>query len=283
MVGLKLRGPRQQQIMASPPYYKWTDESGEVIASFFRVSLDYLVRFPERADFWIAYETSDVSCAPVPGIAAGDISNLYHHQILPLIQSRSGRLIIHASAVLIDGKSAAFAGKSGRGKSTLAAAFAQAGFPFLTDDDLAFDKKSDVYFAQPSRAILRLLPDSRSALLSATRTDAEGDGEFKREVPTGPDLRHEPHSKKVGAIYLLGESRHAKFSIRRMAPAAALIEIMKHSFFLDIDDRSRLHSHFDALGDFVESVSCFELDFPRDFGELDQTIGGILNHFQTGI
>src|SRR5207302_4822469 len=45
-----------------------------------------------------------------------------------------GSLILHASAIALDGKSIAFCGDSGAGKSTLAAALCRSGWTFLSDD-----------------------------------------------------------------------------------------------------------------------------------------------------
>lgn len=50
-----------------------------------------------------------------------------------LLQQRK-ILVLHGSAIAVDGESCIFCGPSGIGKSTLAAAFHQRGYPFLADD-----------------------------------------------------------------------------------------------------------------------------------------------------
>jgi hypothetical protein len=44
------------------------------------------------------------------------------------------RIVLHASAVRVNGKAVLFCGSSGEGKSTLAAALTQRGYPLITDD-----------------------------------------------------------------------------------------------------------------------------------------------------
>ncbi|WP_251965681.1 hypothetical protein [Salinibacter ruber] len=51
-----------------------------------------------------------------------------------LILDQRGTVTFHASAVDLGGKSVAFAGPKGAGKSTAAAAFHAAGYPIITDD-----------------------------------------------------------------------------------------------------------------------------------------------------
>jgi hypothetical protein len=54
----------------------------------------------------------------------------------------SGRQVYHAAGVVIDGRAWAVEGLPGDGKSTLAAHFATAGFPVLTDDTLVIDGRT---------------------------------------------------------------------------------------------------------------------------------------------
>ena len=48
-------------------------------------------------------------------------------------------LVLHANAIVVDGGAVLFMGKSGVGKSTLAAAFNQLGYPIAADDICAID------------------------------------------------------------------------------------------------------------------------------------------------
>ncbi len=54
--------------------------------------------------------------------------------LILFLATRSGRVPLHASAIVLDGTAIVLAGRSGAGKSTLALAAARAGLALLTDD-----------------------------------------------------------------------------------------------------------------------------------------------------
>jgi hypothetical protein len=76
-----------------------------------------------------------------------------------------GITCLHASAIATGDDAVAFAGAPGAGKSTLAAALAQKGFPVLSDDIAALKEEEAHFLVQPGYPRLNLWPDSASALL----------------------------------------------------------------------------------------------------------------------
>ena len=76
---------------------------------------------------------------PVTARCAGiDVRHLFLDSVIPLILSRREPLVLHASAILFDGRAIAFIGTSGQGKSTLAASHSQLGYSLISDDYLVF-------------------------------------------------------------------------------------------------------------------------------------------------
>jgi hypothetical protein len=57
-----------------------------------------------------------------------------------------------------------------------------------------------------------------------------------------------------------------------------MIELVKHSFLLDIEERAMLNHHFAQLTDLVSKVSCFSLDFPRRYEELAEVRNVVIKH-----
>ena len=70
-----------------------------------------------------------------------------------------GLLVLHGSAVVMDGQAVLFLGKSGSGKSTLAAAFHQRGYAIATDDVSAIEVTADQPQLIPSFPQLKLWAD----------------------------------------------------------------------------------------------------------------------------
>lgn len=68
---------------------------------------------------------------PAPGILHWRLEHRLLSTIVPTLLADRGDLMLHASAVVADGRAVLFCGPSGRGKSTLALVLARAGFPCL--------------------------------------------------------------------------------------------------------------------------------------------------------
>jgi hypothetical protein len=124
-----------------PPFHTWAFPDGTLWTEFHRADGGYLLRFPQLADFLVSADACTVTCIPVPEVPEGTARHLYLNQVLPLVLSKLGKLVFHASAVEIGSHAVAFVGESGRGKSTLAASFAVSGCRFLTDDGLVVEPR----------------------------------------------------------------------------------------------------------------------------------------------
>jgi hypothetical protein len=63
-----------------------------------------------------------------------------------------------------------------------------------------------------------------------------------------------------------------------MDASDALIELVKHSFLLDIEAREMLASHFDQLSRLVAQRIYYRLDYPRRFDMLSEVRNAIAGH-----
>jgi hypothetical protein len=163
-----LESGRQQAQGSRIPFYKWISADGTPWTEFYRVSGGYLLRFPGLADFQVSADALTVTGIPAPEVSQGTVLHLYLNQVLPLVLSKLGKLVFHASAVEVGEGAVAFVAESGRGKSTLAASFAVSGFRFLTDDGLVVEPGVDGFKALPSHPSIRLWEDSEVALVPPT-------------------------------------------------------------------------------------------------------------------
>jgi hypothetical protein len=272
----ELLAARMQEPIECTPYDRWPSPDGTDFSIFYRSSDGYIIRFPGLADFEIAADSFLVTCTPAPGVPEESVFHLYRNQILPLILSKKGKLVLHGSAVDAAGSAVAFLGASGRGKSTLAASFAVTGCRFLTDDGLVLERANSAYLVMPSHPSLRLWKDSQDALLPRdTPTAPAVHYTTKCRFVAGSKLGYCDQPRPLGAIYFLGEGQAGDVAIRRLNPAPALACLMQHSFILDVGDRAGVGAHFDRLTRLANEAACFHLDYPRCYENLPTVLRSI--------
>jgi hypothetical protein len=246
---------------------------------FFRRGADFLLRFPDLADFEVSADGRVVQGWPLPGVTQPTLEHLYLNQVLPLALSRQGKLVLHGSAVDIAGHGVAFLGESGRGKSTLAASFAIEGMRFLTDDGLLVEYDGDRCLIVPSHPSIRLWEDSEEALMTADAARAP-DVTFtsKARLLASPSVPFCDESRPLHRVFLLGEGDASVPTIKPMRAADALMGLVKNSFLLDIEATDTLAWHFDELARLAARPIYFELDYPRDYDALPSVRDAIIRH-----
>lgn len=246
---------------------------------FHRTEAGYLLRFPGFADYEVSVDGNDVVCHPVPGVSDEATRHLYLNQVLPLALSRQGKLVFHASAVAVAGNAIVFAAESGKGKSTLAASFATSGSPFLTDDGLVIEERAAEYWVAPSHPSIRLWDDSQEALVRLGAPTAEPvPFTSKTRFLAGDEIPFCDEPRPLRRVYFLGDGTSARVSIEQVSKSDALIELVRHSFLLDIEARELIAAHFDRLSRLVAAGICFKLDYPRTYVSLPDVRQAVLEH-----
>ncbi|MFC1500042.1 hypothetical protein ACFL6T_03365 [Candidatus Zixiibacteriota bacterium] len=189
---------------------------------------------------------------------------------------------LHASVVEVDGRAIGFLGDSGFGKSTLSAAFLDAGYRLLTDDLLILDEVGDGFQAHPGIARIKLDPAVAREILGG---DLGG-------VPMNPDTGKEvilleagmsvPPIKPVpvGALYILAspgdESASEGTTIKPLTPSQACVELIRNTFNTFIDDPVRLQNQFNFSTRVAERIPVKMLSYPRRLDLLPQVIEMII-------
>lgn len=278
-VSLQTLGARPQAPLSQAPFHRWTFPDGTVWTLFYRLDSGYLLRFPDLADFEVSRDGRTAAAWPVPGVSPGTVEHLHLNQVLPLALSRQGRLVLHASAVAFDGIGVAFTGESGRGKSTLAASFATTGARFLTDDGLQLDWLDGQCRITPSHPSVRLWEDSQEALISQAVDLAPAvDYTPKVRLLAGDRLAYCDSVQPLRRVYFLGEGVAPSLTIEAVRPAEALMELVKNSFLLDIEERELLAWHFDETVRLAELPVYYRLDYPRRYEDLPRVREAIMRH-----
>lgn len=245
------------------PYDRWISPDGRTVASFHRESSGLRLRFYEQADFLLDLVREAADCIPVPGIAVETLEALHANAIVPLLANYRGGHALHGSAVAIGEAIVAFTGLSRSGKSTLAGAFAAAGYPYLSEDALLIEPCAQGHELMPARPGLRLFADSAEHLGTAMHAELP-----HRDTP-GP----------LAALLLLDTQEPPKPVLERLEPATALVGLLQHAFILDVEDRARLQAHFGRIGELAETVPCYRLDYRRNYAQLPDVIALVAGEF----
>lgn len=275
---------REQAVLDGTPFQVWTQPEQTVWTLFYRQSTAYLLRFPDFADFSVSLDGQEVDCWPCPLTPPDTVSHLYLNQVLPLALSRQGRLVLHGSAVTLNGYSMAFLGRSGKGKSTLAAAFAGAGARFLTDDGLRIEWAGDGLIVLPSHPSIRLWSDSREALIhDPPQVAPPVSYTSKQRFLAGIDLPFCDQPRPLRRLFLLGDRTPTEISIRPCSASEALMGMVSNSFLLDIAEKEMLARHFDELVAITHLHIHFHLDYPRRYEDLPRVRDAIMKNALEGL
>lgn len=268
-----------QEPINEEPFHRYTFDDGSVWTEFYRSGSGYLLRFPNLADFEVSADGTEVVAHPAEGTNEATIEHLYINQVVPLALSRQGRPSFHASVVTVADGAVAFLGKTGMGKSTLAASFALNEAAFLTDDSLLIEEQNDQCVALPSHASLRLWEDSVDALVSdAAAMAAAISYSDKARLLAGDALTYNEKPVRLLAAYALVDEEPGEISITPLSGSDLHMAWIENSFLLDIEDRDLLARHFDWTHRIASQVPTFALDYVRDYGMLADIRKAITTH-----
>ena len=100
----------------------------------------FLLRIPDIARF-LLNDGREIVVAPESDEGAADIPIFILGTVFGILLHQREQIVLHASAVRVNGKAVLFCGSSGAGKSTLAAALSQRGYPLVNDDFCTRDRQ----------------------------------------------------------------------------------------------------------------------------------------------
>ena len=257
-------------MQVTAPFQTWGSPEAPTTL-FFRDESGFLIRFPGVAEFLITHE-SEVECRPCPG--AEGWRGILEQQVQPLLLSLRGEQVFHGGAVAVGDEAVAFLAQSGRGKSTLTAAFARRGHPFLGDDCLHLDLCGARAFAQPHVDHVRLWDDSAVALDAGDLRYVAGS--VKPRLQAGERLPHCDTPLPLSRVYLLGDGEVESPCIEALSPSQQLIGWTANAFVLDIKNPDVLKRNMQACARLVAEVPMRRLDYPRRYDVLDEVVALVL-------
>jgi hypothetical protein len=238
-----------------------------------RLASGYLLRFPGMADFAVSQDAREIRCYAGPDTPSATIRHLLLDQVMPLLLSRQGRLVLHGSAVSTPEGAIAFVGETGSGKSTLAASFSEDGMAVLTDDCLLLQEEGGRLTVISSYPGVRLWPETAVAMFGEGRPLAEvAHYTEKRRVDGNAGIEFCTRPAVLRRVYFLAppeeNERTADVKIEPLSSRDAMVELVKYTYLIDVTDRLRLRQEFERLSRVAVQPLFYRLAFPHDFSRL---------------
>jgi len=175
--------------------------------------------------------------------------------------------------VSIRGKAIAFAGESGLGKSTLAAALADRGASVLSDDILVFDPSEDPVQAIPGYPRLRLWPDSAAHMFGDPDALPTMSPKWdKRYLALNGKYHFETRPYPLEALYICSPNEKQRYpESKPLSDTAGLMTLLAQTYpspILYPPDRTQQAETFAALKKLIATVPVYQLHYDRSFEHL---------------
>lgn len=244
-------------------------------------------RYPDETEFVVSRDGSEIWAAWSDKLTVEDTLTYLLGPVFGVLLRLKGTICLHASAILIEDKVVVLVGDSGAGKSTTAAAFAQRGYPVLSDDVVALVDRGDRFLVQPAYPRIRLWKESVAALYGSPEA-------LPLIVPTNPtwdkrylDLTQPGYSfpatpLPIGAIYFLGNrsSRLAVPKIEAIATQQQLISLLGNTYASRFIDKTMRAQEFEVLSRIVQQVRIRQITPHCDLACLPLLLDTIIEDLQ---
>jgi hypothetical protein len=244
----------------------------------------FLLRIPNVARFFLK-DGDQIVFAPESEASAEDVPIFILGTVFGILLHQREQIVLHASAVEVNGKAIVFCGASGAGKSTLAAALAQRGCRLLTDDVCAI--------SWPPGEVPIVHPDGRQLKLWAEAID-----ELELKESRGERVRNclekfyvEPRDAMtrplpLGAVYVLREALSSDVpGIGRPNVLDATLLLRYHAYRPLLVVRFEQKSHyFRAATRIANQQGIFLLTRPLEFAAMPEALSWLEQHWRdTGV
>lgn len=276
--------PPSDEALAEPVYESpLRDETGSSLVRLYRVEHGELLRFGDGLDFHLGRGRIDYRLRD-PGWAEAIEVRLLG-TVLSYWLERLEVCVLHASAVVADGRAVAFMANNRGGKSALAATMMAGGAPLLTDDLLPVELRDGEIVARSGYPQMRMWPDAVEHFFAGRRPRSAYPRRFgKHWLPVGADGFGEFHAAAVplGRLYLPrrkdGPASSREVRMSKLPPRKAVIELLRCSFSPNIVEAVGLQRHrLETFARLVEQVPVRRLDYPSGLGALPRVRLAVLD------
>ena len=253
----------------APTLRVWRDANG-----------DFSLLYSDGTAFFVNRAGTHVRGTWPASLTLDDAATYLLGPVLGLVLRLRGVTCLHASAIAIDGRAVAFVGPPGAGKSTIAAAFVQNGYPMLADDIVALSVDDTTTYVQPAYPQVRLWPESVTLLYGAADV-------LPRLTPTGEkralrlaqdDGRFQAQRRPLAAIHLLTPGASGtEPRVERLHSRQALLALVSNTSASYVLNAAMRHAELGALAQLVSYVPVRRLVRPGDVTSIADVCRSVLD------
>ena len=212
----------------------------------YRLNIEGVGHFAVAADGKVSQISEE------PNVEPGIVAETMLGPVLMLALALRSTYCLHAGAVTVGGRTIAFVGESGRGKSTLAAFLGAEGgrvWQRAADDVLPVLLEGAELMARPHFPQLKLKPEEQPAL------------GLPEQIP-------------LAAVYVLGELADERSGvspeIRPLSCSQAALALIRHTIAARLFDKQLLARHTDFCAAAASRIPVRRLVYPRRYDVLPQ-------------
>jgi hypothetical protein len=252
----------------------WRDSDGTVCAYGYTASGQHWMQFPGLASFCFDNHTDVVTAVGQKPLRLDWIRDAYCRSVLPLALQVRGREVLHASAILARQGVVALCGVSETGKSTIAYALSQRGYPLWADDAVAFDTWGRDVTALPLPFRIRLRTAAASFFaqeVAAANTSSVCSGQEQKVVEQEPG----PLSMVCVLKRVPAKEDEPTIEAVRLKPALALAALLTHAYCFSLRNTERKRSMMQHYLDLTARVPAYEVCFPAGLERLPKILDSI--------
>lgn len=180
-----------------------------------------------------------------------------------------GMFVLHASAVLLDGRAVAFVGVSGEGKSSMAAAMHARGYAIVSDDVTAIDL-TGTFTVHPGFPRLKLDPAVAQVLeIPAETLTVIHPHLTERGYFNATGFTHNPVPLSAIVVLEDGPAIH----ISKLTAQEALLELLRHCYAARHMRNHASAERFRQAGRLANAIPIYRLTRPRLLNMLPELAG----------
>jgi hypothetical protein len=239
----------------------------------------FLLRIPDIARF-LLNDGSEIVVSAESAARVDDIPIFILGTVFGILLHQREQIVLHASTVRVNGKAVLFCGSSGAGKSTIAAALAQRGYPLVTDDvcTLTVDG-AGAPLVHPDGRQLKLWAQAIERLDLAQQRGERVRASLEKFYVEPSEVFTEPLA--LGAVYALREARppHAPGIERPNVVDAALLLRRNAYRPLLVRRMDQKVNYFHAATTIANVAGIFHLTRALDFAKMPEVIAALEAHW----